>query len=100
LKILCAVYKSLKRADTYIYVPKKDDFSAIPEPLLERFGAKKLVMQIPLPSTKKLVGVEESKLLAAFEEHGFYLQLPPSTPSLLAQHRAELGLSPDPEQDR
>jgi uncharacterized protein YcgL (UPF0745 family) len=100
VKILCAVYKSLKKADTYLYVPKKDDFSAVPDALLERFGATKLVMQIPLPSTKKLVGVDEDKLLAAFEDKGFYLQLPPATPSLLAQHRAELGLSPNPEQDR
>jgi uncharacterized protein YcgL (UPF0745 family) len=97
---LAAVYKSLRKADTYLYVPKKDDFSQVPEALMTRFGKPKFVMPLPLPCPKKLVGVDEAKLVAALEEQGFYLQLPPLSESLLEEHRKSLGLDPKSHADK
>ena len=32
------VYKSQLKPDTYVYVPRRDDFSALPAPLLSSLG--------------------------------------------------------------
>lgn len=31
--MICAIYRSTKRDQTYLYIEKKDDFSRIPEEL-------------------------------------------------------------------
>ncbi len=96
---MCAIYKSKKRPDTYLYLPKKEDFSAIPKPLLEHFGQPELVMLMTLPSKKTFAHLDQATLLANLTDPGYYLQLPPLSPSLLAEHRIMLGLSPEPQQD-
>ncbi|MDG1122421.1 MAG: YcgL domain-containing protein [Glaciecola sp.] len=99
MRQICAIYKSNLRPDTFIYVPKKEDFSAVPEGLLTRFGRPELVMLLPLPTDKTFANVDQEKLIKALVDPGYYLQLPPVCPSLLAEHRIALGLSPDPQQD-
>ncbi len=96
MKLLAAVYKSSKKADTYLYICKKGDFSEVPEALMKHFGIPKFVMPLPLPCPKPLKGVDETKLMVALEEQGFYLQLPPAQESLLEAHRKSLGLDPKP----
>lgn len=78
----------------YLYVPKKDDFSAVPQALMSRFGKPQLVMLLPVNKREVLGGVDKQKLLDAMEEPGFYLQMPPKEENWLETHRAELGLSP------
>ena len=34
----CAIYKSRRKQDTYLYLATKDDFSHIPDPLLKLIG--------------------------------------------------------------
>lgn len=84
--MLCAIYKSSKKAETYLYVEKRDDFSKVPEPLLTTFGKPQFVMLFNLGGQKQLVRVANEKVSDALAEQGFYLQLPPKTESLLAQH--------------
>ena len=96
MKLLAAVYKSSRKADTYLYISKKGDFSEVPEALMKHFGTPKFVMPLPLPCPKHLKGVDEAKLMAALDEQGFYLQLPPAHESLLETHRMSLGLDPKP----
>ena len=96
MKLLAAVYKSSRKADTYLYIAQKDEFSEVPEALMKHFGTPKFVMPLPLPCPKPLKGVDESKLMAALDEQGFYLQLPPTQQSLLETHRMSLGLDPKP----
>lgn len=76
-KILCDVYKSPKKAETYIYVKRTDGLKKIPEALLETFGTPKLALTMMLSEEKKLARVEAAKLIATLDEQGFYLQLPP-----------------------
>ena len=87
--MLCAVYKSSKKDETYLYVTKKDDFSKVPEPLLKTFGAPIFVMLLPLVKVEKLAQVDKQKLVSELDDKGFYLQLPPPRESLLKAHLAE-----------
>lgn len=87
--MLVAVYKSTKKADTYLYLPKRDDFSHIPKALLDTFGKAVFVMLLPLQKRNKLAQVDINKLKSELEEKGFYLQLPPPQENLLKVHLAD-----------
>ncbi|HCM06507.1 MAG TPA: hypothetical protein DIC30_10900 [Oceanospirillales bacterium] len=86
-KLLCNIYKSRRKEETYLYVSLKDDLSRVPEVLLETFGRPELVTKLIITEDRKLARAEAEKVLAAIEEKGFYLQLPPP--------KEELGLGLD-----
>ncbi|MFS1704071.1 YcgL domain-containing protein [Alteromonas sp. AMM-1] len=96
--MLLAVYKTAKKAGMYLYVAKKDDFSAVPEALMSQFGRPQLVMMLPLSKREALGGVDKSKLIDAINDKGFYLQMPPKEENLLEVHRESLGLDSKPSQ--
>ena len=90
--MLCAIYKSSKKAEAYLYIEKRDDFSRVPEPLMATFGKPLFVMLFNLTGEKALLRTEKNKVLQEIQDKGFYLQLPLKSESLLAQHRMSLGL--------
>jgi hypothetical protein len=86
-KLLCNIYKSRRKEETYLYVSLQDDLKRVPEVLLETFGRPELVTKLIITEDRKLARAEASKVLAAIAEKGFYLQLPPP--------KEELGLGLD-----
>lgn len=90
--MICAVYKSSRKAETYLFVPKRDDFSRVPEPLMQTFGTPQLVMLLQLDGKRTLALADHEKVRTALAQQGFYLQLPPPVESLLEQHRKEQGI--------
>jgi uncharacterized protein len=86
--MLCAVYKSLKKDGTYLYVKQRDDFSSVPQALLTSFGAPVLVSIINLTKRQHLALADITKVQQQLQQQGFYLQLPPPVEDLLAQHKA------------
>lgn len=87
--MLCYVYKSSKKTDTYLYIQKKDDFSELPSELMQLFGTPQLVTVLNLNQREKLARMNVSDLRQAFEEKGFYLQLPPKQENLLDEFKAK-----------
>lgn len=87
---LCAVYRSPKKDQTYLFINKRDDFSQVPEALLQTFGTPSLVTVINLAKQDKLALADIDKVKAALSEQGFYLQLPPPQENLLDQHKEML----------
>lgn len=73
---IVSVFKSPKKADTYLYVPKKQGWKDLPEALIETFGTPVHVMDMLLTPEKKLARVEGERVLEKLEEQGFYLQMP------------------------
>lgn len=84
--MIVAVYKSSKKADTYLYIEKRDDFSPVPKALLETFGKAKFVMLVPL-TKRDLALVDKEKLMSEIRQKGFYLQLPPPEIDLLKEFK-------------
>ena len=84
--MLCAVYKSSKKQETYLYVPGRDDFSKVPEALLKTFGTPVFLMIMPLKKDRKMARVDINKLRTELKTKGFYLQLPPPNENLLKTH--------------
>ncbi|MGL5043970.1 YcgL domain-containing protein [Plesiomonas sp.] len=93
----CAIYKSIKREETYLFLEKRDDFSRVPAELLQGFGTPQLVMLFPLNGSRKLVHTDVNKMKTVLAEQGFYLQLPPPKDNLLKQHRAEFQAKVTPD---
>lgn len=84
--MLCAVYKSSKKQETYLYVPGRDDFSKVPETLLKTFGTPVFMMIMPLKKDRELARVDIDKLRTELKTKGFYLQLSPPVENLLKTH--------------
>ncbi|MBS3797619.1 YcgL domain-containing protein [Pseudoalteromonas sp. BDTF-M6] len=93
--MLCAVYKSKKKADTYLYLPKRDDFSDVPQPLMDMFGTPQFVMLINLATKTQLALADLAKVKEQLSEQGFYLQLPPPTENMLDELRKQNGVERD-----
>lgn len=89
---ICAVYKSSRKADTYLYLAKRNDFSEVPASLMELFGTPVFSMLLPIEKIKGLANADIEKVRTEVAKKGFYLQLPPPTEDLLKSHRQELGL--------
>uniref|UniRef100_UPI0035C75945 YcgL domain-containing protein n=1 Tax=Serratia quinivorans TaxID=137545 RepID=UPI0035C75945 len=87
--MLCVIYRSPKRDQTYLYVEKKDDFSRVPEDLLKSFGTPQLAMVLSLEGREKLASADIEKVKEALKEEGFYLQVPPPLENLLKQHLSD-----------
>lgn len=75
--LLLAVYKSSKKDEMYLYVPKADGLSRVPAALLQIFGTPQHVMDMPHKEGRELARVSSEKLRTEIAEKGFYLQLPP-----------------------
>ncbi|WP_319004170.1 MULTISPECIES: YcgL domain-containing protein [Rheinheimera] len=82
------MYKSRKKDSTYLYVKQRDDFSAVPQALLDTFGKPELVTVINLEKREHLALADIDRVKQQLQQQGFYLQLPPPPEDLLAQHKA------------
>ena len=48
------VYKSLKKADTYVYLAARDAFERLPEPLRTQLGGLQFVLEVGLTPERRL----------------------------------------------
>ncbi|ATG74045.1 hypothetical protein CGX12_01825 [Zobellella denitrificans] len=92
--MLCVVYKSPKKAETYLFVERRDDFSRVPAALLDTFGTPQLAMIVNLATKTRLGQADIDKVRLALRTQGYYLQLPPPPDDLLKAHLAARGKSP------
>ncbi|NOY62563.1 MAG: YcgL domain-containing protein [Gammaproteobacteria bacterium] len=73
----CSIYKSLKKTDNYLFIKDEDDFSQVPQELLDLLGNLELVMAITLSQERRLAQADPLEVMRALEHEGYYLQLPP-----------------------
>ncbi|QMU62763.1 MAG: hypothetical protein GKR92_09105 [Gammaproteobacteria bacterium] len=72
----CFVYKSLKKADSYIYLNEKDNFKNIPEQLFVLFGKPEFTLEFDLTEDRKLALADAQQVLQSINDQGYYLQMP------------------------
>ena len=76
--MLAYVYKSLKKADTYLYLAKRDDFAGLPEPLRTQLGSLQFVLEVNLVPERRLARENPAVVRANLASRGFHLQFPPT----------------------
>ncbi|MBS9783164.1 MAG: YcgL domain-containing protein [Pasteurella sp.] len=81
--MICAIYRSPKKAGMYLYIEKKDYFEDLPETLLKTFGKPEFVMLFDLNGNKQLKIAPNKEVLTVIKDQGFYLQVPPPPENLL-----------------
>jgi hypothetical protein len=74
----CWIYKGSRRDETYLYLAVAEDWSSVPEPLLAAMGRLQLVMSLKLTPERALARANTRSVIAALEQQGYYLQLPPA----------------------
>ncbi len=73
--ILCYIYRSERKADTYLYLLEKDDFSKVPEELLQVFGDAEFSFQFELTADRSLAKEDSAVVYENLRTKGFHLQL-------------------------
>ena len=72
------VYKSLKKADTYVYLAARDDFARLPEPLRTQLGALQFVLEVDLTPQRRLAQADPVVVMENLAARGFHIQFPPT----------------------
>jgi uncharacterized protein len=73
----CAIYRSAKKAESYLYVERENDFARVPQALLDMLGSLTLVMSLELHPQRKLAQVDVLQVMQRLQQQGYYLQMPP-----------------------
>ena len=76
--MLAFVYKSLKKADTYLYLATRDDLAGLPEPLRAQLGELRFVLQVELTPQRRLAQENPEVVRRNLAARGFHLQFPPT----------------------
>lgn len=88
--MLCVIYKSPKKAQTYLFIKQRDKFEDVPEALMAMFGTPTLVTIVNLANKDKLALADIHKVKESLNEQGYYLQLPPPQEDLLKTHKEQM----------
>lgn len=87
MKSICAVYRSRRNPDTYLYVDHHEGLSRVPEALQRELGGTERAMTLVLTPQRRLARTSAAEVLRAIREQGYYLQMPPLPEALRVQGR-------------
>lgn len=82
MEMKCNVYKSEKKADTYLYLKAELEQDELPEALIGLLGQLTQFLSLALKPDSKLAQADITDVLNSLHEHGYYLQMPPGEVSL------------------
>lgn len=82
----CFVYASQLKADSYLWLVQRDDFSVIPPSLTTMLGALRFVLEVELDATRKLPTEDVATVLEHLSTQGWHLQLPPQESLAASNH--------------
>ena len=72
------IYRCEHKKGTYLYLPEKDNFEAVPNSLIKLLGDFSFSFQFDLSEDRKLIQADTREVLKSIQDEGFYLQLSPS----------------------
>ncbi|WP_426701164.1 YcgL domain-containing protein [Rhodanobacter sp. Col0626] len=84
----CFVYASLRKADSYLWLARRDAFDVLPESLVLLLGELRFVMEVQLDEQRKLPVEDTVQVLEHLRSQGWHLQLPPQETLAAANHPA------------
>jgi len=73
----CEVYRSNRKAGTYLFVADAEDLGNLPDDLTARLKPLEWVMAIDLAERETLAATRPATVIDSIESRGFFLQLPP-----------------------
>ena len=79
--MICGIYRSDKKEETYLYLARGTEFDDLPAELQQLFPEPVLVTNLVLSPERKLAQVDVNKVIEHLENDGFFVQLPSKTPT-------------------
>jgi len=76
----CLVYRSRRRADTYVLVESAEALADLPAGLHSLVGELEFAFEFALTPGRRLARTEAETVAASIRQTGYYLQLPPEPP--------------------
>lgn len=76
--MLAFVHKSLKKADTYVWLAGRDDFERLPAPLRAQLGPLQFVLEVDLGARRTLARADPAVVMENLATRGFHVQFPPT----------------------
>lgn len=76
-RVFCSIYKSSRKDEMYLYVPKADGLQQVPATLMSVFGSPRHVTDMMLTPERRLARADIAQVLEKIASQGFYLQMPP-----------------------
>ena len=76
----CRIYRSERKAETYLYLLEPLDLDELPAALRSQFGRATFVMRLDIGPQTELSRVGAADVVRALQRDGYYLQLPPGIP--------------------
>lgn len=76
----CKVFRSGRKAETYLYLAQGLSFDDLPLELRRTFGEPVFVMQLKLSADRRLARVDVRQVLEQLMSNGFFLQMPSELP--------------------
>jgi len=73
--LTCFIYRSDRKADTYLYLLEKDRFESIPEALLQVFGIPEFSFEFELTAERSLAKEDAAEVYANLRQQGYHLQM-------------------------
>ncbi len=73
----CEVYRSNRKAGTYLFVADAEDLGNLPDDLKARLEPLEWAMAIDLAERETLAATRPATVIDSIESRGFFLQLPP-----------------------
>ena len=73
----CEVFRSNRKAGTYLFVADAEDLGNLPEDLKTQLEPLEWVMAIDLAERETLAATRPATVIDSIESRGFFLQLPP-----------------------
>jgi len=71
----CFIYRSDRRADTYLYILEKDKFDTVPEALMKVFGEPEFSFEFKLTAERSLAKEDPAEVYANLNQQGYHLQM-------------------------
>ena len=82
------IYKTARRAETFLFVPAGVEADAWPDGLAETFDPAEYVICLTLTEQRPLAAQPASEVMAAIIERGYFLQLPPNPVSVASSRES------------
>jgi uncharacterized protein len=73
----CFVYASQRKADTYVWLDRQDNFEVLPAPLALLLGDLRFVLEVELHAHRRLPQEDVAVVMEHLRTRGWHLQLPP-----------------------
>ena len=90
----CFVYASQRKADTYLWLDRKDHFEVLPASLALLLGDLRFVLEVELHPERQLPHEDVALVMQHLRTQGWHLQLPPTETLAVPAAPQEAAMEP------